>query len=138
MFGNTQTEGGDGSEREDREAVAAAAKQSAAFRRKMERGMIFVAPKTLGELRQLVKEGEGPSLEFKRSTGELRDGMQTICAFLNGSGGIVLFGVRDDGNIEGQEVSNQTLREISQFAERFEPPAHLPIPFLQKHHPEEG
>ena len=53
--------------------------------------------------------------------------MQSLCAFLNGSGGMVLFGVRPDGAVEGQEVSDQTLRDIAQAADRFEPPAHVSI-----------
>lgn len=84
-------------------------------------------PANTKQLAALVKEGEGPTLEFKRSTGELREGMQTLCAFLNGSGGIVLFGVRPDGNVEGQDVSDKTLRDIAQAADRFEPPAHVSI-----------
>lgn len=84
-------------------------------------------PANAKQLAALVKEGEGPALEFKRSTGELKEGMQTLCAFLNGSGGIVLFGVRPEGTIEGQAVSDQTLRDIAQAADRFEPPAHLSI-----------
>ncbi len=75
----------------------------------------------------LIKEGEGESLEFKRSTGELKEAMQTLCAFLNGKGGTVLFGIRPDGNPEGQEVSDKTLRDIAQAADRFEPPSHLSI-----------
>jgi ATP-dependent DNA helicase RecG len=75
----------------------------------------------------LLQQGEGPTLEFKRSTGELKEGMQTICAFLNGSGGMVLFGIRSDGTPEGQGVTDQTLREVAQAAERFEPPVHLTI-----------
>ena len=84
-------------------------------------------PANAKQLAALVKEGEGPALEFKRSTGELKEGMQTLCAFLNGSGGVVLFGVRPDGTIEGQEVSDQTLRDVAQAADRFEPPAHVSI-----------
>jgi ATP-dependent DNA helicase RecG len=84
-------------------------------------------PTNAKQLAALVKEGEGPTLEFKRSTGELKEGMQTLCAFLNGSGGRVLFGVRPEGTIEGQAVSDQTLRDIAQAADRFEPPAHVSI-----------
>ena len=84
-------------------------------------------PANAKQLAALVKEGEGPALEFKRSTGELKEGMQTLCAFLNGSGGRVLFGVRPEGTIEGQEVSDQTIRDIAQAADRFEPPAHVSI-----------
>jgi ATP-dependent DNA helicase RecG len=93
----------------------------------MESEVIPKVPKDSDELIRLLKQGEGPTLEFKRSTGELREGLQTICAFLNGSGGMVLFGVRPDGNVEGQQVSDQTLREVAQAFERFEPPVNVPI-----------
>jgi ATP-dependent DNA helicase RecG len=79
------------------------------------------------ELSALVSQGESDTIEFKRSTGEMKEAMQTLCAFLNGMGGTVLFGVRPDGAIEGQEVSDQTLRDIAQAADRFEPPAHVSI-----------
>jgi len=85
------------------------------------------APANLKQLSALLRQGEGPELEFKRSTGELKEGMQTLCAFLNGNGGMVLFGVRPDGTNEGQQVSDHTLRDIAQAADRFEPPAHLSI-----------
>lgn len=41
-------------------------------------------PTNLKDLLQVVALGEGPTLEFKRSTGELKEGLQTICAFLSG------------------------------------------------------
>ena len=82
----------------------------------------FGIPTNAKRLSALVKQGEGPVLEFKRSTGELKEGMQTFCAFLNGSGGAALFGVRPDGTIKGQEVSDQTLRDIAQAADRFPVP----------------
>jgi ATP-dependent DNA helicase RecG len=88
-------------------------------------------PSTAKRLAALVRQGEGPVLEFKRSTGELKKGMQTICAFLNGSGGTVLFGVRPDGTIEGQAVSDRTLRDVAQAADRFEPPAQVSIHRLE-------
>jgi len=84
-------------------------------------------PANAKQLAALVKEGEGPALEFKRSTGELKEGMQALCSFLNGSGGMVLFGVRPEGAIEGQAVSDQTLRDVAQAADRFEPPANVSI-----------
>lgn len=84
-------------------------------------------PTTQEEVAALVKRGEGEALEFKRTTGELREAMQTLCAFLNGSGGVVLFGVRTEGTVEGQEVSDKTIREIAQYAARFEPPAQVSI-----------
>jgi ATP-dependent DNA helicase RecG len=87
----------------------------------------IVIPSNAKQLAALVKQGEGSTLEFKRSTGELREGMQTLCGFLNGSGGAVLFGVRADGAMEGQSVSDKTLREVAQAMDRFEPPVHVSI-----------
>lgn len=84
-------------------------------------------PTTAKRLAALVSEGEGPTLEFKRSTGELKEAMQTLCAFLNSAGGTVLFGVRPDGRIDGQQVSDQTLRDVAQAGQRFEPPADLTL-----------
>src|SRR5215813_10806341 len=77
----------------------------------------------LSALKRLVAQGEGSQLEFKRSTGELREGLQTACAFLNGGGGKVVFGAKPDGALVGQDVSDQTLREIAQAMDAFEPPA---------------
>ena len=77
---------------------------------------------TLAALRQLVAQGEGPTLEFKRTTGKVREGLETVCAFLNGAGGRVLFGVSRTGALEGQQVSEQTLHELAAALDRFEPP----------------
>jgi ATP-dependent DNA helicase RecG len=79
----------------------------------------------LSTIKRLTAQGEGPQLEFKRSTGELREGLQTVCAFLNGDGGRVIFGVKPDSTLLGQDVSDQTSREIAQALDGFDPPAHL-------------
>lgn len=55
------------------------------------------APVNIKQLPGFLRQGEGPALEFKRSTGEIKEGMQTLCAFLNGIGGTVIFGIRPDG-----------------------------------------
>jgi ATP-dependent DNA helicase RecG len=81
----------------------------------------------LSTLKRRVTRGKGPTLEFKRSTGELRETLQTVCAFLNGDGGTVILGVSSDGRLIGQEVSDQTLRDLAQAFNGFEPPAHIAI-----------
>ncbi|OGP87284.1 MAG: hypothetical protein A2Y95_06235 [Deltaproteobacteria bacterium RBG_13_65_10] len=78
---------------------------------------------TPAELRRLVSRGEGPTLELKRTTGELREGLESVCAFLNTAGGRVLFGVNRKSVVEGQQVSEQTIHEITAAFDRFEPPA---------------
>lgn len=80
---------------------------------------------TLAELQALVAEskGEGEQIEFNKSTGELQGGMETLCGFLNGAGGQVLFGVTNAGRIVGQDVSDQTLQQVANAIRKLEPPA---------------
>ncbi|NOK38460.1 transcriptional regulator [Corallococcus exercitus] len=79
------------------------------------------------DLARLAARGESVTLELKRSTGELREAMHTLCAFANGQGGRVLLGVKPGGELIGQQVSEQTLHDIATARERFEPPLDLHI-----------
>lgn len=57
---------------------------------------------------------ENEQIEFKKSTGELNDAMRSISAMLNKSGkGKILFGVKNNGDAIGQQISDSTLRDIS-------------------------
>ena len=62
------------------------------------------------QLKTLVKKGESETLEFKNSTGSLKAGMQTLCAFLNSDrGGKVIFGVEEPAipyNVLREAVTN--------------------------------
>lgn len=77
------------------------------------------------DLEALVANGESETLEFKRSTAELRRAGETLCAFLNGEGGQVLIGVVSGGEVVGQQVADITLRDIATMVGRFEPSARI-------------
>ena len=63
----------------------------------------------------LGSETEG--IEFKKSTGELKEGMISLASMLNKHGrAVVYFGVRNDGEVIGQQIGDRTLREVSQAA----------------------
>ncbi|HOA05207.1 MAG TPA: ATP-binding protein [Candidatus Fermentibacter daniensis] len=66
--------------------------------------------------------GESEVLEFKSSTAEKDRACRTLCAFANGRGGRVLFGVTPAGKVVGQTVSDHTLEELAQEFQGFEPP----------------
>lgn len=74
-------------------------------------------------LRELASAGESERLEFKRSTGERVEIAKTTCAMLNGLGGIILVGVRDDGTFVGQQIGNETLNDLTREWQKLEPPA---------------
>lgn len=78
----------------------------------------------------LIAQSEGNQIEFKETTGQLDRGMETLCAFLNGEGGKVLFGVTDKGKIIGQELSDKTKREIAEAIKRIEPFANIEVLYI--------
>ena len=83
------------------------------------------------EIEALIALKESRNLEFKESTGQLDRSMETLCAFLNGDGGIVLYGVKDNGNVVGQDVSDSTKRAIAEAINRIEPFVSLEINYVR-------
>lgn len=77
----------------------------------------------LDDLQELVAQGESDRMEFKKSTGDLKGGLETICGFLNGNGGQVLFGVTSVGKIIGQTISDTTLRDVAAELGKLDPRA---------------
>ncbi len=57
---------------------------------------------------------EGEKLEWKLSTREAKELVQTVVAFANSQGGVVVCGVRDGGAVVGQDISDATIRQVSQ------------------------
>lgn len=83
---------------------------------------------TFDELKELAKAGESESLEFKETTGQLKRAFETVCAFLNHKGGIVIIGINNKGNIIGQEVTDNTQQEIVREMTKLDP---QPYPSLE-------
>ncbi len=82
------------------------------------------------QLKQLVSKGESQQLEFKKTTCQLKPAFETLCAFLNGGGGTVLFGVTDNGQILGQQVHDKTRQELSRELSKIEPKATPDIHYI--------
>ena len=77
---------------------------------------------TIEDIKQLISKDENRSLELKKTTGELKEGMHTACAFLNTDGGWLIFGIAPRSlKIIGQEVTDNTQREIAQALTGLEP-----------------
>lgn len=74
----------------------------------------------------LGKETE--QIEYKKSTGELKEGIISIASILNKHGsGELFFGVKNNGDVIGQEISDSTLRDISQAIANHIKPAIYPV-----------
>lgn len=59
---------------------------------------------------------ETENVEFKKTTGERKSAMESICAILNKHcRGTLYFGVNDNGYVEGQMVSDSTKKDVSRW-----------------------
>ena len=57
---------------------------------------------TEAEILELIKDGEGITVEFKKSTNEItKDVYDTVCSFSNRDGGHIFLGIKDNGVIVG-------------------------------------
>lgn len=68
---------------------------------------------TIADIQNLIKNGESRTLELKKTTGELQDGMHSACAMLNSDGGYLIFGVTPSLKITGQQITDNTKQEIA-------------------------
>ena len=88
----------------------------------------------LNEIKKLTNKGhqsgELKTVEFKTSTANLSSACQTLCGFLNTEGGVVLIGVKDDGRLVGQYVTNNTRQEIARAFKKFEPAAPINVSYV--------
>lgn len=86
---------------------------------------------TIEDIRALVAADESRTLELKKSTGELKDGMHSACAFLNSDGGWLIFGVAPKSlKIVGQEVTDKTQQEIAQALSGLEPAVDMHVEYV--------
>jgi len=58
---------------------------------------------------------ESETIEFKKTTAELKEAVIAIVAMLNKHGkGAVYFGVADDGKVIGQDIGRMTIKDVTQ------------------------
>ncbi|MBQ6503403.1 MAG: putative DNA binding domain-containing protein [Flexilinea sp.] len=71
---------------------------------------------------------ETEQVEFKKSTGELKEGVISIASILNKhESGDLYFGIKNNGDVIGQEISDSTLRDVSQAIRMNIKPALYPM-----------
>ena len=70
-------------------------------------------PVTPEEALRLIQQGEGQTVEFKKSLSEEDQAIEALSAFANADGGTVLFGVRPDGHVIGVTVGSNTVENLA-------------------------
>lgn len=85
------------------------------------------------KLHSLISSGESETLEFKESFGD--EALETIGAFSNARGGVLLIGVKDSGEICGYNSGKNNLEEFANRIQNVTDPRLQPsISMLQYNH----
>jgi len=74
---------------------------------------------TAEQVKLLIREGEGLTVEFKERYTPRID--EDIVAFANARGGTLLLGVRDDGTVAGERLTNDLKAKINSLARNCKP-----------------
>ena len=86
---------------------------------------------TIDDIKSIIKSDETRTLELKKTTGELKDGMHSACAFLNTDGGWLIIGVTPKSlKIVGQQVTDSTRQEIACALTSLEPAVDVKVEYV--------
>ena len=79
---------------------------------------------TQAELQHITRQGEMRTIEYKEAWNELPNNLfETICAFLNRDGGVIVLGAHDNGKIEkgvNPRVIDQMCKNIANISNNHE------------------
>ena len=78
-------------------------------------------------VKKLIFEGEGVTLDFKKTITSCEKIARTMVAFANNKGGRLLIGVADDGTIKGVKSEDEERYMITKAAHLYAKPALEPI-----------
>ncbi len=78
---------------------------------------------TRTNIKKLIFEGEGVSLDFKKTISSCEKIARTMVSFANNKGGKLLIGVADDGTIKGVKSEDEERYMITRAAHLFARPA---------------
>ena len=78
-------------------------------------------------IKKLIFEGEGVTLDFKKTITSCEKIARTMVSFANNKGGRLLIGVADDGSIRGVKSEDEERYMITKAAQLFARPALEPV-----------
>ena len=87
---------------------------------------------TATDIKSIARSGEGYNAEFKiRVPAKVREIAAEVCAFANAAGGVILFGIDDDNEICGIDISNVKRSAIMDSLNQINPDIFCPFYFIE-------
>lgn len=83
-------------------------------------------------LKRLLKEPEGPKLEFKKRVPSQNHLAKLISSFANSQGGTIIFGVSDDKTLEGINNIESAISNITAASVEINPPVNIEINIIEE------
>ena len=80
----------------------------------------------MSEIIKLLKEGESETVEFKPSLSQTDKVIESISAFSNANGGIIVIGVSDKGEVLGIDIGKRTIEILANRIKQNTDPAIYP------------
>ena len=78
------------------------------------------------DLKKLISQGESETLELKKSF-QLKDEIgESVSAFSNSKGGVILIGISDKKAIKGIQIGKKTLTDLAEYVKRNTDPQIFP------------
>ena len=77
-------------------------------------------------IEELIEKGESESLEFKESLKLKEEIGETVSAFSNSDGGVVLVGISDGGGVPGVDIGKNSVEELANYIKRNTDPQIFP------------
>ena len=78
------------------------------------------------DIEELIERGETQNLEFKESLRLKEEIGETVSAFSNSDGGVVLVGISDGGGVPGVDIGKNTVEELANYIKRNTDPQVFP------------
>jgi len=89
------------------------------------------------KIKESIKKGESETVEFKPSLSQMDKIMESVSAFSNTKGGMIVIGVSDNGEVLGVNIGKRTIESLANKIKqstdpKVYPSIHVEKPFFQK------
>ena len=84
------------------------------------------------KIKESIKKGESETVEFKPSLSQMNEIMESISAFSNTKGGMIVIGVSDKGEVLGVDIGKKTIESLANSIKQITDPMTYPSIYVEE------